>query len=68
MRLPALLRPHGRHRATPPPAPEFRLADLVPGTRWLVCDETRCGHMTTRHLPTPAGWTCTGCQTTKGDQ
>ncbi|MFD4855075.1 hypothetical protein [Streptomyces atratus] len=49
---------------------EVGTAELVPGTRWLVCDATICGHMTTRHIPaaTPRTWSCTWCGNTKGDQ
>lgn len=66
MRLPALLRPHGRHRATP--AAAFSMTDLVPGTRWLVCDTTACAHLTRRHTPTTTGYRCTTCGTTKGQE
>lgn len=65
MKLAALLRPHGRHRA---PVAEFDPAALVPGTRWLVCDTTTCAHLTRRHTPTTTGYRCTTCGTTKGDQ
>ncbi|WP_326768597.1 hypothetical protein OG978_32400 [Streptomyces sp. NBC_01591] len=49
---------------------EVSRAELAPGTRWLVCDDPACGHMTTRHLPAaaPRSWACTWCGTTKGDQ
>ncbi|MFJ1695733.1 hypothetical protein ACIOHC_11365 [Streptomyces sp. NPDC088252] len=61
---------------------EVGTAELEPGTRWLRCDTTICGHTTTRHTPTPvpaccdqAGpgptprtWNCTWCGNTKGDQ
>ncbi|WP_393057672.1 hypothetical protein [Streptomyces sp. LN549] len=67
MRLPALLRSHGRHRA-PAPAATFDTAPPVPGTRWLVCDTTACAHLTRRHTPTTTGYRCTDCGTTKGDQ
>lgn len=60
------IRAHGRHSTTP--AAEFNLADLVPGTRWLVCDTTTCAHNTTRHIPAPTGWTCVACGTRKGEQ
>jgi uncharacterized protein (DUF2237 family) len=66
MRLPAILRPRGRHRAVPTPAPAFTA--LEPGARWLVCDTTTCGHMTTRHLPADGGYRCSGCNTFKGEQ
>ncbi|WP_063735583.1 hypothetical protein [Streptomyces sp. RTd22] len=36
-------------RPAEPPAAEFQA--LPPGARWLVCHDTACGHMTTRHLP-----------------
>ncbi|MBT2505121.1 hypothetical protein J7I98_04260 [Streptomyces sp. ISL-98] len=65
LHIPALLRPHGRHRAAP--APVF--VDLLPGTRWLVCDTTTCAHLTTRHHPQPDGaWRCGRCGRTKGEQ
>lgn len=64
MKLLGLLRPHGRHRATP--VAEFRLADLVPGTRWLACHNPRCAHTTTRHIPAGTGYRCTTCHTLKG--
>lgn len=57
---------HGRHRAAP--VAEFSPAELVPGTRWLVCDTTTCAHNTTRHIPHGIGWTCVACGTHKGDQ
>jgi hypothetical protein len=66
VRLPALLRPHGRHRSAPVAA--FDLTAVIPGTRWLVCDTTTCGHLTRRHTPTTTGYRCTTCGTTKGDQ
>ncbi|MEU2134947.1 hypothetical protein [Streptomyces sp. NPDC018352] len=49
---------------------EVSRAELEPGTRWLVCNATICGHMTTRHTPAaaPRTWACTWCGTTKGDQ
>ncbi|TXS78655.1 hypothetical protein EAO76_09850 [Streptomyces sp. sk2.1] len=49
---------------------EVSRTEIVPGTRWLVCDDPACGHMTTRHLPaaTPRTWACTWCGTVKGDQ
>lgn len=60
------LRPTGQHRATPPPAPVF--TETEPGTRWLVCDTTRCAHLTTRHTPlADFKWQCTGCDHIKGD-
>ena len=65
MKLPAVIRPHGRHRAAPA---AFNITDLVPGTRWLVCDTTTCAHLTRRHTPTNTGYRCTTCGTTKGDQ
>ncbi|MEU3219994.1 hypothetical protein [Streptomyces sp. NPDC006971] len=49
---------------------EVSRAELTPGTRWLVCDDPLCGHMTTRHIPaaTPRSLACTRCGTVKGDQ
>ncbi|MEU9760244.1 hypothetical protein AB0D98_10850 [Streptomyces sp. NPDC047987] len=49
---------------------EINGAELVPGTRWLACDDPVCGHMTTRHVPAaaPRSWACTWCGTVKGDQ
>ena len=49
---------------------EVSRAELAPGTRWLVCDDPACGHMTTRHLPAAEerSWACTWCGTVKGDQ
>ena len=38
---------------------------LAPGTRWLTCHNTPCGHTIRRHTPTPDGaYQCTGCHTT----
>jgi hypothetical protein len=66
VRLPALFRSHGRHRA---PAPAATFDTAPPGTRWLVCDTTTCAHNHPRHIPQADGtWLCTGCGTTKGDQ
>ncbi len=67
LRIPSVIRPRGRHRATPPPAPVFTVPE--PGTRWLVCDTTRCAHLTRRHLPLSIGqWQCTDCDHIKGEQ
>lgn len=65
MKLSALLRPHGWHRA---PTATFDLADVIPGSRWLVCETTACAHLTRRHTPTTTGYRCTTCGTTKGAQ
>ncbi|MGW0552328.1 hypothetical protein [Streptomyces altiplanensis] len=63
LRIPSVIRPRGRHRATP------AFTDVEPGTRWLVCDSTRCAHLTRTHLPLPDGtWQCTGCNHIKGEQ
>jgi hypothetical protein len=64
VRLPRLLRPRGRHRA---PTATFTPHGALDGTRWLVCETTTCGHLTTRHQPAHPGWTCTDCHTLKGD-
>ncbi|MDQ3028984.1 MAG: hypothetical protein M3R09_02920 [Actinomycetota bacterium] len=66
LRIPSVIRPRGRHRATPAPAV---FVDPQPGTRWLRCDNTHCAHMTTRHHPQPnGGWKCGGCGDIKGEQ
>ncbi|MFI8865311.1 hypothetical protein ACIGNW_00105 [Streptomyces sp. NPDC053707] len=44
------------------------MADVVPGSRFLVCDTTACAHGARRHIPTGTGYRCTSCQTLKGDQ
>ncbi|MER7815596.1 hypothetical protein [Streptomyces sp. NPDC096153] len=60
------LTPTGRHRAVVMPLQAAPFAQPQEGTRWLVCHELACGHMTTRHLPAPDdAWTCTGCNTIK---
>ena len=66
MRLRNPLRPTGRHRAAQ--AQAFSMTNLVPGTRWLVCDTTACAHLTRRHTPTATGYRCTTCHTIKGEQ
>ncbi|MFB6813070.1 hypothetical protein ACFCV8_00785 [Streptomyces sp. NPDC056347] len=42
---------------------EVSRAEVIEGTRWLVCDDPACGRMTTRHTPAaePRTWTCTWC-------
>lgn len=66
MRLPALLRPHGRHRA--PTAP-YQATEINPGLRHLVCDSPVCRHLHPPHAPRTDGtWLCLGCGLTKGDQ
>lgn len=57
-----------RRRPAVPPVTPFTLARLVPGTRYLVCDNPQCAHITTRHIPAGTGYRCTNCQTLKGDQ
>ncbi|GGX02188.1 hypothetical protein [Streptomyces chryseus] len=54
------------HHAPQHPAPaKFTAPD--PDARWLVCDETKCGHMATQHRrDSCGGWTCAGCGTSKG--
>ncbi|MFI7315190.1 hypothetical protein [Streptomyces hygroscopicus] len=42
-----------RQMSRPTPRPAFLPAP--PGTRWLVCHDTACGHMTTRWIPGPDG-------------
>jgi hypothetical protein len=67
MRLPAILRPRGQHRAPRTPAP-FK-SSLPDGGRWLVCGATACANLSRPHAPGPNGtWTCTSCGTTKGEQ
>ncbi|MBT2508861.1 hypothetical protein J7I98_23830 [Streptomyces sp. ISL-98] len=62
LHIPSVIRPRGRHRATPAPA---AFVDPQPGTRWLRCDTTTCAHLTRPHTPEPDGaWTCTSCGTT----
>ncbi|MFF5670308.1 hypothetical protein ACFY8S_09250 [Streptomyces hygroscopicus] len=39
-----------------------------PGTRWLICHDTACGHMTTRHTPQPDGtYRCARWPAHRGD-
>ncbi|MCZ1006376.1 hypothetical protein [Streptomyces lydicus] len=65
VRLGPLLR---RHQPTAvPPYADFTVHPA--GARWLPCDTTICGHMTTVHTPQPGGaYRCTTCGHTKGDQ
>ncbi|WP_030992194.1 hypothetical protein [Streptomyces sp. NRRL S-1813] len=64
-RLGPFLRRH-QHAAVPPYA---TFAEQPTGARWLACDTTICGHMTTVHTPQPGGaYRCTGCGHTKGHQ
>jgi len=65
VRLAAAIR---RHQLADP-APQYaRFTPPLPGARWLACDTTICGHMTTVHTPQPDGaYRCFNCGTTKGD-
>ncbi|MFG2826058.1 hypothetical protein ACGFWI_01020 [Streptomyces sp. NPDC048434] len=64
-RLGPLLR---RHQPTAVP-PYAAFTKHPAGARWLACDTTTCGHMTTIHTPQPGGaYRCFGCGHTKGDQ
>ncbi|MFI2184569.1 hypothetical protein [Streptomyces sioyaensis] len=64
LRLGPVLR---RHQPTAVP-PYARFSPPPPGARWLRCDTTTCGHMTTVHTPQPGGtYRCTGCGDHKGD-
>jgi hypothetical protein len=64
LRLGPVLRRH-QPAAVPPYA---RFTPPPPGARYLACDTTICGHMTTVHTPQPSGaYRCTNCGHTKGD-
>jgi hypothetical protein len=52
-------------RRRPAPAADRSFAVVQPGTRWLVCDTTVCGHMTVRHVPVRDGFRCLGCDQVK---
>ncbi|WP_275462100.1 hypothetical protein [Streptomyces noursei] len=55
-----------RHQPTEPPA-YAAFTQPPAGARWLRCDTTACGHMTTLHTPQPSGaYGCTGCGHTAG--
>ncbi|WP_431999276.1 hypothetical protein [Streptomyces sioyaensis] len=64
LRLGPILRRH-----QPTAAPPYATFTVHPaGARWLACDTTICGHMTTIHTPQPGGaYRCTTCGHTKGD-
>lgn len=53
--------------AARPAESEATFTEPAPGTRYLVCDTTRCGHMTRPHLPQPDDtWRCANCGDSKG--
>ncbi|MFJ5820079.1 hypothetical protein ACIQGT_40270 [Streptomyces sp. NPDC093108] len=53
-------------RPTEPEPASF--TEPEPGTRWLRCDTTTCGHLTRPHVPQPDGtWVCTVCADSKGE-
>lgn len=63
------LGPALRRRAHAVAVPPYAAFTVHPaGARWLACDTTICGHMTTVHTPQPGGaYRCTNCGHTKGD-
>lgn len=64
LRLGPVLRRH--QPAAVPPYAAFNTHPT--GARWLPCDTTVCGDMTTIHTPQPGGaYRCSNCGHTKGD-
>ncbi|MEU7155127.1 hypothetical protein [Streptomyces chrestomyceticus] len=60
------LAPAAPVRAAHACATAARFEEVPPGARWLACDTTACGHLTTRHVPDGSGYRCIGCDTRKG--
>ncbi|MEU4205617.1 hypothetical protein AB0F64_37595 [Streptomyces sp. NPDC026294] len=55
-------------RAAHARAAAARFEEIPPGARWLACDTTTCGHLTTRHVPDGDAYRCAECKTRKGAQ
>lgn len=63
-----LARTSGARHAPHPAARPGAFEPAAPGTRWLVCHDTACGHMTTRWLPGPGGaYRCEQAARHRGD-